>query len=115
MALDKQTIAFYNKKASDYATWSASIDRKKILKEFIDFLPPNSKILDYGCGTGWATEYFVTNGFKVTALDGSKEMLKHVIKNNNVKLICGDFLELNSINEFNGVWASFSLQHAEKI
>ena len=114
MALDKQTIAFYNKKASDYATWSASIDRKKILKEFIDFLPPNSKILDYGCGTGWATEYFVTNGFKVTALDGSKEMLKHVIKNNNVKLICGDFLELNSINEFNGVWASFSLQHAEK-
>ncbi len=114
MTLDKQTISFYNKKASDYAVWSASINRIKILKEFANLLPPNGNILDYGCGTGWATEYFINQGFKVTALDGSKDMLNHVIKDKNVKLICGDFLELNSIDEFDGVWASFSLQHAKR-
>ena len=94
MTLDKQTISFYNKKASDYAVWSASINRIKILKEFANLVPPNGNILDYGCGTGWATEYFINQGFKVTALDGSKDMLNHVIKDKNVKLICGDFVSL---------------------
>lgn len=36
---------------------------------------PNSRILELGCGAGWATEWLARLGFKVTALDINDDML----------------------------------------
>ncbi len=37
---------------------------------------PNSRVLELGCGSGWATEWMARLGFKVTALDINADMLE---------------------------------------
>jgi len=41
---------------------------------FLSYLLPNSLILDFGCGVGRDTKYFLEKNYKVEALDGSIEM-----------------------------------------
>jgi ubiquinone/menaquinone biosynthesis C-methylase UbiE len=45
---------------------------------------PRANMLEMGCGTGHWTEFFVEQGFKVTAADISEAMLNHA-KNKNIK------------------------------
>lgn len=33
-------------------------------------------ILDFGCGSGRDTKYFISRGYQVDAIDGSKELAK---------------------------------------
>ena len=37
---------------------------------------PNSRVLELGCGSGWASEWMARLGFKVTALDINDDMLE---------------------------------------
>ena len=39
-------------------------------------LAPKAHILDFGCGSGRDTKYFLEQGFQVTAIDGSAELCK---------------------------------------
>jgi len=69
------------------------IDR--IEKEIISALLRNisrKEMLELGCGTGHWTHYFTQQGFDVTAIDNSEEMLK-IAKN---KRINAKFLNVNS-------------------
>ena len=114
MTIDKKTIDFYNRGAKKYASWSASIERLKLLQNFILDIPEEGKILDFGCGTGWATSYFCSKSYFVTAMDASKGMLDEIPKDDNIDIVCGDFLSLSQKNFFDAVWACFSLQHAPR-
>jgi 2-polyprenyl-3-methyl-5-hydroxy-6-metoxy-1,4-benzoquinol methylase len=54
--------------------------QKRILKSALqcmteDLVPANSHILDLGCGTGYTTLELLTQGFAVTGVDLSKEMI----------------------------------------
>lgn len=39
-------------------------------------LPPGSKILDVGCGSGWLSEYFARLGYDVTGIDISPDLIE---------------------------------------
>jgi glycosyltransferase involved in cell wall biosynthesis/SAM-dependent methyltransferase len=39
-------------------------------------LPPGSRILDVGCGSGWLSEYFARLGYDVTGIDISEDLVK---------------------------------------
>ena len=39
-------------------------------------LPVGSRILDFGCGSGRDTKYFLEKGYQVAATDGSSELCK---------------------------------------
>lgn len=46
------------------------------------------KILDLGCGTGLSSLPFFKNGFEVTGIDGSREMIERARKLPYKKLLC---------------------------
>jgi SAM-dependent methyltransferase len=46
------------------------------LKRLLSRLPPGSRILDLGCGTGLLTELLAADGFKVMGVDRSPRMLR---------------------------------------
>ena len=77
-------------------------------------MPTNAYILDFGCGSGRDSKYFLNKGYKVKAMDGSKEMCKLASKYINQEVICMNFEELKDINTYDGIWACSSILHVEK-
>lgn len=51
------------------------MDLKKTQDKFLKLLA-SKRILDFGCGSGRDTKYFVESGFDVAAIDGSEELCK---------------------------------------
>ena len=70
------TLDYYNKNAKKFITGTISVDFGTIQNQFLDKLYPGAEILDYGCGSGRDTKYFLEQGCKVTAIDGSQELCK---------------------------------------
>lgn len=63
-------------------------EQEKWVDIFTRLIPPNSKIIDVGAGTGFCSIILTELGHKVTALDWSKEMLDHALakaKDKNVE------------------------------
>ena len=115
MKFDNQTIEFYNENAEKYSSYSYEHEKDELYQKFLNYLPKQGSILDAGCGAGWDTKFFLSNGYFVTALDASVKLLEVVETHKNLtKKIESDFLNFKSENIFDGIWASFSLQHLPK-
>jgi len=114
MKFDKQTIEFYNENAQKYSSYSYDHEKGDLYQKFLNNLPKQGSILDAGCGAGWDTKFFLSNGYFVTAFDASIKLLEVVETHKNLTKIECDFLNFNSETIFDGIWASFSLQHLPK-
>ncbi len=76
------TKPFYNL-AYKHARWSGEGLDTDTHRHFCDFanmavalaLPPGSRILDLGCGSGWLCEYFARLGYQVTGIDISPALV----------------------------------------
>lgn len=53
------TLDYYNKNAKKFITGTISVDFGTIQNHFLDKLHPGAEILDYGCGSGRDTKYFL--------------------------------------------------------
>lgn len=73
-----------------------------------------SYILDFGCGSGRDSKYFMEKGYKVKAIDGSIEMCKLASEYINQNVECMKFDELNEENTYDAIWACSSILHVEK-
>ena len=49
-------------------------------KEFLNNIPKGGTILDLGCGSGRDSKAFIDKGYKITAVDGSKELAQSASK-----------------------------------
>ena len=76
MKFDKQTIEFYNSNAQKYSSYSFEHKKGELHQKFLNYLPEKGSILDAGCGAGWDTNFFLSNGYFVTALDASEKLLE---------------------------------------
>ncbi|WP_299313275.1 class I SAM-dependent methyltransferase [uncultured Aquimarina sp.] len=112
----KITIDSYNKTAEEYYKIVTSFEVLPELEEFMNFLQVNDEVLDLGCGPGHHSRIFSENGFQVTGIDFSKEMINIAKKEvPEVEFHVMDILKLKFKNTcFNGVWASASLLHVQK-
>lgn len=89
----------------------------KCIKDFTKFLPPNGKILDIGCGTGYpVAQYLTESDFFVTGIDVSRQMIDRAngLKLKNAEFIKRDILDFSSDTLFDGVIAFDSLWHIAK-
>ena len=76
MSEEYNTLEYYNKNAKIYCEQTLVGNLKENYDRFLKQLQPNSYILDFGCGSGRDSKYFIDNGYKVKAVDGSEEMCK---------------------------------------
>ena len=108
------TLEYYNKNAKTYYDQTLVGNLQENYDKFLKHLQPNAYILDFGCGSGRDSKYFLDNGYKVKAIDGSIEMCKLASKYINQEVTCMKFEELNDINTYDGIWACSSILHIEK-
>lgn len=106
------TIAYYNQNATSFETDTLTADMTFLQDKFISYLPANSFVLDFGCGSGRDTKYFLSKNLKVKAIDGSEKMCEIAHKNTGIEIehvLFSDF-ECEE-NCFDGVWACASILH----
>lgn len=108
------TLEYYNNNAKIYCEQTLIGNLQENYDKFLKYLPQNAYILDFGCGSGRDSKYFIENGYKVRAIDGSFEMCKLASKYINQKVNCMKFEELCDINTYDGIWACSSILHVEK-
>ena len=114
MHSDSGTIKFYDDQAATYANWSKPSKPNKYLETMLQNLPNSGHVLDFGCGAGWASKAFLEAGFQVTAMDASKGLIEQVGQHPKLNAICAPFESLDAVAKFDGIWASYSLQHAPR-
>ena len=108
------TLDYYNKNASEYFEQTLNGNFTENYEKFLSRIPQNAYILDFGCGSGRHSKYFIENGYKVKAIDGSIEMCKLASKYIGQEVECMKFDELNEENVYDGIWACSSILHVEK-
>ena len=108
------TIDYYNKNARKYFDTTYSANMGKQYDMFLKYLKETGRILDYGCGSGRDSLYFKNLGYDVTAIDGSEEMCKLASEYTGLKVRNMDFLDLDFIDYFDGIWACASILHVDK-
>lgn len=106
-----RTVDYYNENAKDFVQGTISVDFTKVQHKFIDKLEKGDYILDFGCGSGRDTKYFIDNGFKVDAIDGSEELCKLASDYTGIKVKYMYFQQLSDIDKYNGIWACSSILH----
>lgn len=108
------TIEYYNKNAETYFEQTVESNLQVVYDEFLSRIPTKSYILDFECGSGRDSKFFIANGYKVKAIDGSIEMCKLASKYINQDVECMKFEELDEENIYDGIWACSSIVHVEK-
>ncbi len=110
----QKTLAYYKKNAESFTAGTQKIDFSKTQEMFLKYLPEKAKILDFGCGVGRDTKYFLEKGNEVDATDGSPEMCRIASEYTGVPVKQMYFEELSAIEEYDGIWACSSILHLPK-
>ena len=108
------TLKFYNEKAYSYFNQTKNSDMSKAYQRFTLFLPKKAYILDFGCGSGRDSKFFIKKGYTVTAVDGSQKMCDISSEYINQEVKCMKFDELTDVSKYDGIWACSSLLHVER-
>ena len=105
------TLDYYNKNAKKFITGTISVDFGIVQNRFLDKLHPGAEILDYGCGSGRDTKYFLEQGCKVTAIDGSQALCKLASEYTGIPVKHMLFRDLDEKEAYDGIWACSSILH----
>ena len=108
------TLFYYNKNAVQFAEETVSVDFSATQEKFARLLKPAAYILDFGCGSGRDTKYFLSRGFQVDATDGSVELCQFASAYTGIPVKRMLFSELSAIETYDGIWACSSILHLPK-
>ena len=108
------TLEYYNKNMKKFIEGTVNVEFEIIQKIFLEKLKPASHILDFGCGSGRDTAYFLSRGYKVDATDGSEEICRFASDYTGIKVKHQLFQELDEVEKYDGIWACASILHLEK-
>lgn len=106
-----KTINYYDTNAKEFVKGTLNVDFKTTQDKFINKLPAKGYILDFGCGSGRDTKYFLARDFNVDAIDGSIELCKIASEYTNIKVRHMYFNELSIVNKYDSIWACSSILH----
>ena len=108
------TLDYYNDNAVSYFNSSLNADMSLAYECFLKHITDNAFILDFGCGCGRDSKYFLDNGYKVECIDGSEKLCHLAREYLNHEVKCMRFEELSEIEKYDGIWACSSLLHIPK-
>lgn len=107
------TLKYYEINAEKFIKSTISVDFKDIQDRFLASLP-GLKILDFGCGSGRDTKYFLNAGLDVSAIDGSAELCRIASEYTGINVRCMLFEELSELAIYDGIWSCASILHLSK-
>ena len=108
-----KTLIYYNQNADSFIEGTVSVNFKEVQDKFLQMLS-GKKILDFGCGSGRDTMYFLKSGFDVTATDGSEELCKYASEYTGIHVKQMLFQDLDEVDYYDGIWACSSILHLSK-
>lgn len=108
------TLKYYDDNANEYYEQTVNGDMSEVYKRFLMLLPDKAYILDFGCGSGRDSKYFLEHGYTVTAIDGSGKLCDLASKYIGQKVECMRFEELKDKDKYDGIWACSSILHVER-
>lgn len=108
-----KTLNYYNQNADSFIEGTVSVNFKEVQDKFLQMLS-GKKILDFGCGSGRDTMYFLKSGFDVTATDGSEELCKYASEYTGIHVKQMLFQDLDEVDYYDGIWACSSILHLSK-
>lgn len=109
------TIDYYNLNAENFIESTQNVDMHQAQDRFLRLLDENSSILDFGCGSGRDTKYFLNKGCRVTATDGSAELCRRASDFTGIEVKEMLFQELDDMGTYDGIWACSSILHLPKL
>lgn len=109
-----KTITYYNQNARSYTAATQTLDFRSIQDHFLSRMPQSARILDFGCGSGRDTRYFLNHGFQVDAVDGSSEMCRIAGEYTGIPIRQMLFQELDTVDTYDGIWACASILHLSR-
>ena len=80
------TLDYYNSYADEFYKSTVNIDFTTMQEHFLTKLKKGSNILDFGCGSGRDTKYFLEQEYNVEAIDGSAELCKLASEYTGIKV-----------------------------
>lgn len=113
ISADAQTIAFYDRDAETYAQSAIDHGVRDSLRRFEARLPRNARVLDLGCGGGHESVWLAQAGHQVTSMDASPGLAAEAKRRFGIDVRVADFLSLDDIAAFDGVWSGAALHHAK--
>ena len=109
------SILFYDKNADEFFTNTINSNMQQLYTIFEETIPKKHlqpwEILDLGCGSGRDSKYFISAGYKVTALDFSKILAQKASAYIGQEVIVKDMRQIEYLGKFVGIWACASLLH----
>ena len=113
--MSDKTLEYYNTNAEKFVESTCSVDFSQVQCEFLNLLRTESYILDFGCGSGRDTKYFLEHGYQVDAVDGSMELCRIASEFTGIEVRQMLFQELQEKEKYDGIWACVSILHVPKI
>ncbi|MEZ3503621.1 MAG: class I SAM-dependent methyltransferase [Lachnospiraceae bacterium] len=105
------TLGYYDCNAEEFYKNTVNVEFAAIQKQFLSKLKKGSYVLDFGCGSGRDTKYFLEQGYLVDAIDGSVGMCRLAGKYTGLKVKNAFFQELAEVKKYDGIWACSSILH----
>ncbi|MGN0906129.1 MAG: class I SAM-dependent methyltransferase [Bullifex sp.] len=107
------TLEYYDDRGNEFFSSTVDADMSMAWKRFRFFLK-RGKILDFGCGSGRDSRYFLSHGFDVDATDGSETMCRLASVYTGLDVMKMRFDELDAEDAYDGIWACASVLHLSK-
>ena len=111
---DAITLKYYNSNAAVFSETTKNVDFSEVQQIFKKHLSLDASILDFGCGSGRDTRYFIDHGYHVTATDGSEVICKMATDYTGIQVKQMLFEELDDRNQYDGIWACASILHLSR-
>lgn len=108
-----KTLEYYNQNAVSFVQGTRNVNFTDTQEKFLRVLR-GKKVLDFGCGSGRDTKYFMEAGLEVTAIDGSEELCKIASVYTGIPVRQMLFQEFDELDEYDGIWACSSILHLPK-
>lgn len=105
------SLQYYNQHAKEFFDNTIDVEFKEMQERFLKYLKPGARILDFGCGSGRDTRYFLDRGFKADAIDGSEELVKIASEYTGIVVKQMYFQDLDEYETYDGIWACSSILH----
>ncbi|MDD5832344.1 MAG: class I SAM-dependent methyltransferase [Clostridiales bacterium] len=112
--MDRSTIEYYNRNAAEYAEKTRYVYMHDTRTAFLDYVDPDARIADIGCGGGRDKKIFEELGYIVDAIDASPEMCEAASEYTEDTVQCCDINEWTSRYSYGGIWCCASLLHLKE-